>query len=162
MMPESLWDVSRVVEVGAVRSMSPRERLDARARTGLRARTAESADASEALKEIEARGVFWSKQLATQRRLIRTPGFIILVSVVVLAILLVPGCGCVAISVPLVVLAFGAAIHSKFAHDRDRLLAAIHEGVCPDCGYAVARDIPGGPEACSECGSPWPLVPPEI
>lgn len=161
-MPESLWDISRVVEVGAVLSMSPRERLDARARLGLAARAADSAAASAALGEIAARRVFWSKQLVTQWRLVRTPGFIILVIATVLALWIVPVLGCVTLVLLLVVITFGFAVSSKFAHDRDRLLAAIHEGVCPDCGYAVARDIPGGPDACSECGSPWPLVPPGI
>lgn len=53
---------------------------------------------------------------------------------------------------------------------RDRLVYAITDCACPDCGYALMGLMnsgkPGfvgpGPSACPECGSAWPMVPPPV
>lgn len=52
---------------------------------------------------------------------------------------------------------------------RSRLSDAIDGRCCPDCGYEVEQgsvvqtephiEIAIGPERCSECGCPWPLIP---
>jgi hypothetical protein len=41
-----------------------------------------------------------------------------------------------------------------------RLHAALLDSRCPDCGYDLTRP-PELADVCPECGSPWPLVPPE-
>lgn len=49
-----------------------------------------------------------------------------------------------------------------------RLVRALRQLQCPDCGYDLRSSptVEGrpptviGPSMCSECGSPWPLVPP--
>lgn len=55
----------------------------------------------------------------------------------------------------------------------NRLAQSLHDRVCADCGYSLddAPDasiahigqVPGlGPRRCTECGAPWPLLPPPI
>lgn len=62
--------------------------------------------------------------------------------------------------------------HVIWRRIKTRLVGAAEGKTCPDCGYevergAVVKTEPGieiaiGPERCSECGSPWPLLPPEV
>ena len=68
----------------------------------------------------------------------------------------------VVISWPFVLLAFLRIGNRRVHH---RMLA----GQCPDCGYDATALPPAfdepllatlGPARCTECGSPWPLVPP--
>lgn len=53
--------------------------------------------------------------------------------------------------------------------ERGVLREAIPKSLCPDCGYPLSEVLPRfsgpgaglGPERCTECGAPWPLIPPE-
>lgn len=53
--------------------------------------------------------------------------------------------------------------------DRQLLRIAGPKSLCPDCGYPLADVVPKfadagrslGPERCTECGGPWPLIPPD-
>lgn len=54
----------------------------------------------------------------------------------------------------------GSAIRK---HLKGRLVASAAQKACGDCGYLLEAGGEGiGPARCSECGSPWPLVPPPI
>ncbi len=56
------------------------------------------------------------------------------------------------------------------SHRLKRLRRSLEELSCPDCGYPLAdfalgswrgHEVQGlGPRRCTECGCPWPLVPP--
>jgi hypothetical protein len=62
--------------------------------------------------------------------------------------------------------------HMTWKRMKARLGGAIAGRSCPDCGYEVEQgvvvntepsiDIAIGPERCSECGCPWPLIPSEL
>lgn len=62
--------------------------------------------------------------------------------------------------------------HLTWKRMKARLGGAIAGRSCPDCGYEVDQgvvvntephvEIAIGPERCSECGCPWPLVPSEL
>ena len=53
--------------------------------------------------------------------------------------------------------------------DRNLLRVAGPRSLCPDCGYPLADVVPMftdagrtlGPRCCTECGAPWPLIPPD-
>ncbi|MBX3388452.1 MAG: hypothetical protein KF691_03240 [Phycisphaeraceae bacterium] len=70
-----------------------------------------------------------------------------------------------------VLIAFLAARHFLLKRVRSRLFGSLEGQLCCDCGYEVERGrtfayegnscINLGPERCSECGCPWPLVPPQ-
>ncbi|MBX3380531.1 MAG: hypothetical protein KF805_10580 [Phycisphaeraceae bacterium] len=67
------------------------------------------------------------------------------------------------------VLVFFAWQHLTWNRMKARLGGAIAGRSCPDCGYQVEQgvvvntephiEIAIGPERCSECGCPWPLIP---
>lgn len=68
-----------------------------------------------------------------------------------------------------VVSMFIGASRLDYYRTRRRLLRTLEAGTCPACGYELAHvppafpsdKLPGaGPVRCTECASPWPLVPP--
>lgn len=48
----------------------------------------------------------------------------------------------------------------------DRVRAQLTGGQCPRCKYDLrgheSPESPLGPSRCSECGTPWPLIPPAL
>jgi len=70
---------------------------------------------------------------------------------------------------PIFVMYYGVKRAAGFG-TTSRLRRALRDGECPDCGYSlimtkiVFGQTPNlrliGPQACPECGSAWPCVPP--
>lgn len=147
MVPESLWDVSPIIERDDRRA-TPSDRREGRTRLGNQTR--DPSLSRDALRDVHARRAFWLRELSYKRRRPRRQlaGVAIAATAIdLLAPLFVIGA--------VVLAATGRIIRS----DRTRLLRSLRHGTCPNCGYLLAHEIPGGPEACSECGSPWPLIP---
>ena len=77
-----------------------------------------------------------------------------------------PVAGCIA-----VMIAYFIVRHRYLKRVRTRLLGCVDGMLCCDCGYEVesgrtfeheaAVRVNLGPARCSECGCPWPLVPPK-
>lgn len=156
-MRESLWDVSRAVEHAGLIRVYPRERLDRPAAFGSRLHRGDELS----LRELQERRTWWIARLMLTKRVARSTK-VRLWSVVILLMVLMGSGAVFLLMAVLAVLGVIAWVRSGAARERETLLRALSEGACPGCAYVAARDIPGGPNACSECGSPWPLLPPEM
>lgn len=160
-MRESLWDTSMQVDRGAARTVPLHVRRAERAALGSRVHACAADDAGAAtLRELEARRAWWSEALTRRARLPGRVRWARVWGAAIIIVLLFTGGMLMIFGLPLAALVLWLELHA--ARERSRLKEALIGSRCPDCRYQVAHTPAAGPDACSECGSPWPLVPPEI